>query len=159
MTHLKFAASVLALSSVLAGHASAAPLLNGVASGDVGQSQATLWARANTVGAVPFEYSSTPSFNGGTLGVVANVVDQTAPAKVTVNGLQANTRYYYRATDAGGNVSEGTFKTAAASGANGLRFGVSGDWRGELAPFPAVANADERSLDFFLKLGDTIYAD
>ena len=28
-----------------------------------------------------------------------------------------------------------------------------------LAPFPAIVNADERGLDFFVKHGDTIYAD
>ena len=41
----------------------------------------------------------------------------------------------------------------------GLRFGVSGDWRGELSPYPALQNAAERDLDFFVELGDTIYAD
>jgi len=30
--------------------------------------------------------------------------------------------------------------------------------RGELSPYPAVSNADERNLDFF-EHGDTIYAD
>jgi phosphodiesterase/alkaline phosphatase D-like protein len=40
-----------------------------------------------------------------------------------------------------------------------LRFGVSGDWRGELAPYPSIANAADSDLEFFVELGDTIYAD
>ena len=41
----------------------------------------------------------------------------------------------------------------------GLRFGVSGDWQGELSPYPAIANVDDRHLDFFVQMGDTIEAD
>src|SRR5690606_39964051 len=41
----------------------------------------------------------------------------------------------------------------------GLRFGASGDVRGDLAPYPAIANAPGRDLDFFVHLGDTVYAD
>ena len=41
----------------------------------------------------------------------------------------------------------------------GAPVGVSGDWRGELVPYPSLANADDRQLDFFVALGDTIYAD
>lgn len=51
------------------------------------------------------------------------------------------------------------FGTPRITGRPGLRFGVSGDWRGELAPYPAIANADERNLDLFIRLGDTIYGD
>lgn len=36
---------------------------------------------------------------------------------------------------------------------------MTGDWRGELAPYPAVKNVNGKILDFFVKLGDTIYAD
>ena len=41
----------------------------------------------------------------------------------------------------------------------GLRFGVAGDWRGELSPYPAIANAPQSNLEFFFEFGDTIYAD
>ena len=69
-------------------------------------------------------------------------------------------RHYFRATAANGRSAQGTFVTATPPGRrSGLRFGVSGDWRGELAPYPAVANAKGRGLDFFVLLGDTIYAD
>jgi 3-phytase/alkaline phosphatase D len=40
-----------------------------------------------------------------------------------------------------------------------VRFGVSGDWRGELAPYPSLRNVPQRNLDFFIEHGDTIYAE
>jgi 3-phytase/alkaline phosphatase D len=68
--------------------------------------------------------------------------------------------YYYRVTDAAGNTASGTFRTPAALGThNGLRFGVTGDTRGELSPYPSVRNAADQNLDFMVLLGDTIYAD
>ena len=36
---------------------------------------------------------------------------------------------------------------------------MSGDWRGELAPYPAISNVASQDLGFFVALGDTIYAD
>ena len=80
--------------------------------------------------------------------------------KVQVDGLDAATRYYYRATDASSSSATGTFRTAAAPGTNSsLRFGVTGDWRGEVSPYLAIANMPERNLDFLVAHGDTIYAD
>lgn len=74
--------------------------------------------------------------------------------------MSADTTYYYRVTDSVGSQATGQFKTAAALGnTTGLRFGVSGDWRGELLPYPAVKNASQRNLDFFVAMGDTIYGD
>jgi hypothetical protein len=39
-----------------------------------------------------------------------------------------------------------------------LRFGASGDWQ-QPPPFPSLKNVPGRDLDFFIKLGDSIYAD
>ena len=62
--------------------------------------------------------------------------------------------------DATGAKATGKFSTAAALGQfTGLKFGVSGDWRGELAPYPAISNAVDANLKFFVELGDTIYGD
>src|SRR5262249_55341317 len=59
-----------------------------------------------------------------------------------------------------GATGTGHFRTATDVGTyNGLHFGVSGDQRGELAPFPSIGNAPDKDLDFFLEFGDTIYAD
>jgi alkaline phosphatase D len=135
-------------------------LPNGVAAGDTTQTSSVLWARPAVAGDVTFEYSTDESFTSGVLSASVNVADATVPAKTQVSGLSAGTRYYYRATDASGNRSSGTFKTNAAAGTRtGFRMGVSGDWRGELAPYPAIRNMAAKKLDVFVALGDTIYGD
>jgi myo-inositol-hexaphosphate 3-phosphohydrolase/phosphodiesterase/alkaline phosphatase D-like protein len=135
-------------------------LINGVASGDTDQNSTVLWANSSVPGLVKFEYADTPTFNNMVGMTTAMVTDANVPVKVEVDGLNPNTRYWYRVTDAAGDTAEGQFRTAAPFGrTTGLRFGVSGDWRGEIAPYPAIANADERNLAFFVEHGDTIYAD
>ena len=136
-------------------------LPNGVAAGDPTAHSIVLWTRSTAIGALRFEVSTSPDFAADPVVVVSGTVTNAAvPVKVTAGGLQPGTRYYYRVTDAAGGVGFGTFRTVpAVDTANGLRFGISGDARGELAPFPALANAPGRALDFFVNFGDTIYAD
>ncbi|NUN63967.1 phytase [Pseudanabaena biceps] len=135
-------------------------LLNGVASGDTTQTSTVLWTRSNFTGDVKFEYSTKADFSTITGTKTATVTNSLQPVKVDVTGLTAGTNYFYRVTDAAGDVTTGKFSTADAIGKqSGLRFGISGDWRGELAPYPAIANADERNLKFFVEFGDTIYGD
>jgi phosphodiesterase/alkaline phosphatase D-like protein len=158
MLHFKRSLIAAALLST-ATFANAAPLINGVAAGDVSQTQATLWAKANVAGQLTFELSRNASFSGGIVTSTRTVADATVPAHQNVSGLADGTRYYYRVRDAAGNVSQGTFVTPHAAGRNGLRFGVSGDWRNPQAPFVATSNIDQRDLDFFVALGDTSYTD
>jgi 3-phytase/alkaline phosphatase D len=135
-------------------------LLNGVASGDTTQTSTVLWTRSNFTGAVKFEYSTKADFSTIAGTKTATVTNSLQPVKVDITGLTAGTNYFYRVTDAAGDIATGKFSTADAIGKqSGLRFGVTGDWRGEVAPFPAIANADERNLKFFVELGDTIYSD
>ena len=147
---------VCLLWSSWATHAQTLP--NGVAAGDVDQSSAVLWARSTAVGGIVFEYAANSSFTDAET-VAAEVTDATVPVKVEAGPLMAGTTYFYRATDSSGAIAEGTFRTPAADGFHGLRFGVSGDWRGELRPYPSISNIPERDLNFFVALGDTIYAD
>ncbi|NER37522.1 MAG: phosphodiesterase [Oscillatoria sp. SIO1A7] len=135
-------------------------LPNGVASGDVTQNSAVLWTRTVVPGSVSFEYSTDPNFNNVIGTSTAIAADPTVPVKVQLTDLNPGSQYFYRVVDAAGTSAAGQFRTPAALGNNsGLRFGVSGDWQGHLTPYPAVANADDRNLDFFVALGDTIYAD
>ncbi len=135
-------------------------LVNGVASGDTTQTSTVLWTRSGITGAVKFEYSTKADFSTIAGTKTATVTNPLQPVKVDVTGLTSGTNYFYRVTDAAGDIATGKFSTADAIGKqSGLRFGVSGDWRGELAPYPAIANADERNLKFFVELGDTIYGD
>lgn len=135
-------------------------LPNGVASGDVTQNRATLWTRTLNPGIVTFEYSTDAAFSS-VLGTQTKFVkDSFRPVKAKIKDLEADTTYFYRATDAAGATATGQFQTAAALGLqSGLRFGATGDWRGELSPYPAISNVPSRNLDFLIELGDTIYSD
>ncbi len=155
IARLTAVATLLALNSN-----SHATLLNGIAAGDVGQTSAVLWGRSDTVGGLNFQYATDSAFTNMLGSHFETVTDTLTPVKWDVSGLSANTNYYYRVTDSAGSVETGRFKTAAMLGdTTGLRFGVSGDWRGELLPYPAIKNAGQRNLDFFVAMGDTIYAD
>ncbi len=137
-----------------------ASLPNGVASGDTTQTSTVLWTRSTALGDVTFEYSTNANFETLVGTQVATVGDALVPVKVEVEGLSPATQYFYRVTDATGAVVAGQFRTpAAADTYQGLRFGVSGDWQGELSPYPAIANVPSRNLDFFVQMGDTVEAD
>ncbi len=133
--------------------------LLGIASGDTTQTSTVLWARSTFTGEVTVEYSFSPNFSTIDGFVTGRVADPFVPAKLEITGLTPDSDYYYRVTDAAGDIEIGRFRTAAELGTYaGLRFGVTGDWQ-QSPPFPSLANVSDRSLDFFLKLGDTIYAD
>lgn len=133
-------------------------LPNGVAAGDVDQTSAVLWVRSAVIGSVVFEYSQEADFVEAQR-FNAEAVDPMIPVKVELNDLQPGVEYSYRVTNSAAETTTGVFRTPFADGFHGLRFGVSGDWRGELRPYPSIANVVERDLDFFVGLGDTIYAD
>lgn len=148
----------LAPALLLPALSTASTLSLGVAAGDVRQNAAVLWAAPDADGMLTFELASDAGFTN-ILGSAALTASAGMPAKIAFSGLTPGSTYHYRATDAFGNSATGRFKTPHASGFNGLRFGVSGDWRGPLAPYPAVKNVPARALDVFVKLGDTIYAE
>jgi phosphodiesterase/alkaline phosphatase D-like protein len=149
--------SVAGDNSDAAKRSSSSSLPNGIASGDTTQSSTVLWARSAIEGDVRFQVKDE---NGVVVDDVLSVKNTLKPAKFVVNNLEPGEQYSYKITSPDGQSISGIFKTAANSNSKGgLSFGVSGDWRGELAPYPAIKNVDGKSLDFFIKLGDTIYAD
>jgi len=134
-------------------------LPHGVASGDVTQISAVLWAHSTALGEITFEYSVLEDFTliDG-LEIIA-VVDANRPVKVEISGLIPATQYYYRVTDSQNETAIGKLRTSWDIGISaGLRFGASGDWQ-QAPPFSSLNNVPERDLDFFIKLGDSIYAD
>ncbi len=138
-----------------------AQLPNGVAAGDTTQNSTVLWARSLSSGNVNFEVATGSTFSPGNVVTSAStaVSNTLVPAKASISGLQPGTQYSYRATDASGASMTGVFRTPAASGRNGMRFGVSGDYRGDVAPFAFGKNIASRNLDLYVSLGDTVYAD
>ncbi|MCC7293367.1 MAG: alkaline phosphatase D family protein [Phycisphaerales bacterium] len=136
------------------------PLELQVAAGDVDATTAVLWARASTSGEVRFEYSTDATFAADVVSATKRVAFTPQPVKLEINDLLPGAEYHYRAMDERDAMATGRFRTAHEPGDfHGLRFGVSGDWRGDLGPYPSVRNAPQRDLDFFVALGDTIYAD
>ncbi len=131
----------------------------GISAGDVTSESVVLWARTDTSGSVMFEVASDAAFASIVSTMSVAVTDVRVPGKVEVGGLLAGATYYYRATDGASAAASGRFRTASSGARRGLRFGVSGDWRGELSPYPSVSNVASKELDFFVALGDTIYAD
>lgn len=133
---------------------------NRVAVGDVTQTSAVLWTRTTVPGNVSFELATDPNFNTIFATLNQSTPDPLVPIKLPVGNLIPGTQYFYRVKNGVGATEVGSFRTAAPLGTQtGLRFGVSGTIQGELAPYPAIVNVPERNLDFFVQLGDTIYAD
>jgi len=134
-------------------------LPNGVASGDVTHTSAVLWTRSTDPGQITFEYSVLEDFELIDGHETVAVLDTDQPVKVQITGLDPATQYYYRVTGAHNETATGQFRTPPDVGTSGgLRFGASGDWQ-QAPPFLSLQNAPERDLDFFIKLGDSIYAD
>jgi 3-phytase/alkaline phosphatase D len=137
----------------------AAQLPQGIAAGDVRSDSVVLWARSANAGVIHFLVKSreTPPL---VRSATVHVSDPNVPAKAEITGLRAGTTYEYSVAGARGKTMTGTFRTPAEPGEQrGLHFGVTGDWRGELAPYQSVSNAAGKDLDFFVEFGDTIYAD
>lgn len=134
-------------------------LINGIASGDTTQDSTVLWGRSTMTGEIEFTYSTDADFINNVKSDKKTITDINLPVKTEITGLEPGTTYYYQVTDAAGSTATGKFKTPALDSQTGLNFGVSGDWRGELAPYPAISNVADLDLDFFVEHGDTIYAD
>jgi myo-inositol-hexaphosphate 3-phosphohydrolase len=125
--------------------------------GDVAQTSAVFVVDANAPVLVEWALASDPTVAVGSR-LVAPLAPN-APAKLVVSDLLPGTRYVVRASVGPDRSPESSFATPRLAGRPGFAFGVSGDWRGELAPYPAIGNADARGLDLFVRLGDTVYGD
>src|SRR5262249_23091903 len=141
---------------------------HGVASGDVTDSTAVIWARAAEDTTLLVEYATTAEFsdaqNAGALPVSA-ATDFTGT--VTLTGLQPATRYHYRVRAQGAEVAAseiGSFITApAADQPRDVTFIWGGDLGGQgFCRQPAYLIFTPMKMveaDFFIFEGDTIYAD
>lgn len=140
---------------------------HGVASGDVGESGLVLWTRTPAPLAV-LDISTQPDFRTfaySTSFTPTLTSDYTLKAEVT--DLQPGTTYFYRWRTYGPSSPTGTFRTAPTSAATAaLHFAFSGDSDGTRVDGQPVYNNFEaldavraENPDFFIYLGDTIYAD
>lgn len=87
---------------------------HGVASGDVTDSSAILWARTNGDAGVQFEISTDSNFNDKTIVKTSHADEEhDYTVNVEVNGLKPDTTYYYRAHAVSSKYTvKGSFKTA-----------------------------------------------
>lgn len=151
-------------------------ITHGVASGDVTAHSAVIWARASDRADMHVEYdtsSGLPNPRSKGTGVASEATDYTA--RVKLERLEPDTRYYYRAwfsrREKGGrsNVSQrlvGNFKTAPqASARRSVRFVFGGDLGGQghcrrvNQGYAIFSKMKSLAPDFFIANGDMIYAD
>jgi len=152
------AASLAALSSLTSAQNGQLP--SGVAVGDVTSDSAIVWARPTVPGLMLTAIAPDRRSGTGAQWLVSPSTTSLEPIKHLVTGLLPGMTYYHISFDVALNFAGGLFRTAPAPGARrGLRFGVSGDSRGDVMPFYSARNMPRRNLAFLALLGDTIYAD
>jgi alkaline phosphatase D len=147
-----------------------AEFTHGIAAGDVTETTAVLWTRADGGDRVKAEASVDDGFPVDktifTFAETSTMRDFTVKAKVS--GLQPDTRYYYRFVAAEATSETGTFVTAPdAATSKAVRFVIGGDSDGRrnadgtpvYNEFDVLDAARSENPAFFLYFGDTIYGD
>jgi alkaline phosphatase D len=147
-------------------------LTHGVAVGDVRATSAVVWARLSEAGMLHVEYDTDPEFAAPTFGppiYVDATTDYTGHLRLS--GLEPSTAYHYRIWGVTGVSDEQALRTAAVAGRfrtapyrdvdEAVSFVWSGDmWgQGNAPPYGVLAEIEAVDPDFFLFLGDIVYAD
>src|SRR5882724_4841466 len=134
----------------------------GYVSGDVTANSALIWLRAEPGSQVSLQYAKDPrleTFLSTSEYPVSPEHDFTA--MISLESLAAGTRYYYRAEVKGkmpGHIA--SFVTAPRPDDDAkVTFCFSADTRESYKPFMVMNAVRAQHPDFFIHLGDTIYAD
>ncbi|WP_160050966.1 MULTISPECIES: alkaline phosphatase [unclassified Nocardiopsis] len=146
-------------------------LTHGIQLGDPRVDGAVVWTRADRPARMVVEVATRPDFRD------ARTVrgPQLTPAsdgtgRVRITGLDAGQEVYLRVHAESGRhtseVLEGSFRTAGGADDDTIRFLFSGDVAGQgwginpdIGGMPIFAAMADRDPDFFLHLGDSVYAD
>ncbi len=134
-----------------------------VASGDPLSDRVILWTRITTASAAPVAVGfvvATDSALGQTVrsGQVISDLSRDHTVKIDVDGLQANTTYYYRFSAGGVTSPVGRTKTLPAGEAGRVRMAVVSCASFAHGFFNAYRRISERAdLDLVVHLGDYIY--
>ncbi|MGH8488076.1 MAG: alkaline phosphatase D family protein [Gammaproteobacteria bacterium] len=150
-----------------------APVTHGVSAGDATADSVVIWSRTDQPA-----YMHVVIEGQGNASAIRQVVEVIADddfaGKVRITGLESGTEYRYKvwfSTSKKGRAGvdtadEGRFRTAPATkAAQAVRFGWGGDLAGQnvcrdaVAGFPIFNAINAARLDFFIGLGDMIYAD
>jgi alkaline phosphatase D len=149
-----------------------APVTHGVASGDVTTDSAVIWSRSNQAAYMHVRIEGNGNDSAVHQVVLVNANDDFT-GKIRVSGLRAGTDYRYSVwftTDENGapegGVVEGRFRTPPANDqVRAVTFGFGGDLAGQnvcrdaAEGFPIFNGINATPMDFFVGLGDLIYAD
>jgi len=142
-------------------------ITHGPASGDVTASSAVIWARASTAAQMEVQFSKDSQMKEAQVSKLK--VDEATDftGKVLLKDLQPATRYYYQVRFSHGDVATeplvGSFITAPALESLEITFIWSADLGGQnfcrRPEYTIFREMSKIEPDFFLFLGDTIYAD
>jgi alkaline phosphatase D len=141
---------------------------HGQASGDVTDSTAIIWTRVNRAAQVTVEIALDPNFADSQITEPLFVGPETDfTSKIEITGLVPGRQYFYRTIMTDPNdpsrrsVGEmGSFVTAPAPDQRAnINFAWSADSMAQFKPFRLLEAVVAQQPDFFLYLGDTIYAD
>jgi alkaline phosphatase D len=139
--------------------------------GEVTPTSAVLWARGNKAGVLVFEVFDSPSMSGSPIRMmVTTVEDSDLTGRVHVDGLKPYRQYHYRVAlsldDKTSDFASGHFRTLPPPEARvplhflfGSCLGGQGYARDQRAGYQIFDAMLQAAPDFFLYLGDTIYAD
>jgi alkaline phosphatase D len=130
--------------------------------GDAGADSAVVWLRTIKASEVAVEYGTDASLSSALrTAPIRTSADHDHTGKVLLAGLQPASTYYYRAVVAQHKPGPmARFVTApGADQAASLRFAFGGDTRQNYRPFHIMDAIRAKQPNFFLHLGDTIYAD
>jgi alkaline phosphatase D len=141
---------------------------SGVASGDVTETGVILWTRVDQAATLVAQVALDSEFQQLIHAIQVSAGSETDfTVKLGVDGLQPATRYFYRFVEGQpgtGTIAAvsatGTFRTAPPAGQRvDVRFAYSGDSDARLQPFTVLGAVQREAPEFFVYLGDTIYAD
>ena len=154
-----------------AGELLAAPVTHGVVAGEVSSDSAVIWSRTDRAAVMHVRLTGGKHDDIQKIRVKA---EDDFTGKIELDGLKADTEYRYQVwfgTDEHGRKSHeaavtGSFRTApAARKEKPVTFAWGGDLAGQNVcrdaseGFPIFNTLNRMSLDFFIGLGDMIYAD
>ncbi len=154
---------------------SALPVTHGVAAGDVRAHSAVIWSRTRAAGWMHVQlWQDGDEGREPRHGAIRVGPERDFTGKVRMDGLRADTDYAYRvwfsrhrhARRAPVEAQHGRFHTAPQAGrATAVNFAWGGDLAGQNVcrdageGFPIFDTLNAMPLDFFIGLGDMIYAD
>ncbi|MBK8738827.1 MAG: alkaline phosphatase D family protein [Betaproteobacteria bacterium] len=131
---------------------------------EVTTESALIWVCCDTETSVRVQYAAGEGWGEAMLSEPVRLASGTGyTAAIPLKGLQPDRPYRFRITDADGkprdaDFANGSFRTAPAA-VRDFAFVFSGDTHARHRPFKLFELMAEKKPDFFVHLGDTVYAD